>query len=109
MPGLEVAPDGGGDVDDDVGHGRHHSSLTCISQPGTLPAVSSYEGTEAEQSYWQGYAAGCRAGEFDRREASLLITENIEAGRSYLELNLRRPSRAYHVAWLRGYREQVRT
>ena len=55
MPPLEVAPDGGGNVDDNVGHGRQLSTEGWTSPPisGTLPRVSIYPEVEVEQSYTQ--------------------------------------------------------
>jgi hypothetical protein len=69
---------------------------------------SIYEGTETEQSYAQGSNHGRAAGEHDREHYPALVPAVIGSAKMNALVAYRRPSRAYHLGYLRGYREAVR-
>ena len=71
--------------------------------------MSIYSGTEIDQSYAHGRSDGCQAGELDRADGRGLITSGLLEGTGLVLSALTRPSHAYALGWLRGYRESVRT
>jgi hypothetical protein len=70
--------------------------------------MSIYEGTEIEQSYAAGITAGFNAGEIDREDYPSIIHNVLATMKMNALVAHRRPSRAYYLGYLRGYREAAR-